>query len=65
MLSFNLMMLCPYDDDGFCDYHMNNALVHRPDHFDGFSWSVSLQGKARLAANGRSPLPEAERSPGG
>jgi len=48
------MMLCPYDNDGFYDYHMNNALVHRPGHFDGFSWSVSLQGKARLAANGRS-----------
>jgi hypothetical protein len=28
----------------------------------GFSWSVSIHGKARLVANGRSPLQEAERS---
>ncbi|MBN4079104.1 hypothetical protein JYT26_00530 [Beggiatoa alba] len=28
----------------------------------GFSWSVSVQGKARLAANGHSPSQEAERS---
>ena len=30
----------------------------------GFSWSVSVQGKARLAANGHSPLQEVERSHG-
>ena len=30
----------------------------------GFSWSVSVQGKARLAANGRRPLQEAQRRHG-
>ena len=30
----------------------------------GFSWSVSVHGKAHLAANGRSPLQEAERRHG-
>ena len=30
----------------------------------GFSWFVSVQGKARLAANGRSPLQEAQHGHG-
>jgi len=30
----------------------------------GFSWPVSVQGKARLEANGHSPLRKAERSHG-
>jgi len=25
------------------------VLVHQPDDIDGFSWSVSIQGKTRLA----------------
>ncbi len=29
-----------------------------------FSWSVRIQGKARLVANGRRPLQEAQRSHG-
>ena len=39
-------------------------LVHQPHYIVGFSWSVSIQGKARLVANGRRPLQEAERGPG-
>ena len=34
-------------------------LVLRQAYIDGFSWPVSVQGKARLAANGHSPLQEA------
>ncbi len=30
----------------------------------GFSWSVSVQGKALLAANGRRPLQEEQRGHG-
>ncbi|MCF6260718.1 MAG: hypothetical protein L3J98_11265 [Gammaproteobacteria bacterium] len=33
-------------------YSTINILVHRHALIVGFSWSVSLQGKARLAANG-------------
>jgi hypothetical protein len=36
-------------------------LVLRPGCIDEFSWSVSIQGKARFAANGGSPLQETER----
>jgi hypothetical protein len=32
------------------------GLVFHQDWFDGFSWSVSVQGKARHAAKGLSPL---------
>jgi hypothetical protein len=35
------------------------GLVFHQDWFDGVSWSVSVHGKARLAANGLSPLQEA------
>ena len=38
-------------------------VVLQPDNY-GFSWSVSVQGKARLAVNGQSPLQEPERRHG-
>jgi hypothetical protein len=35
------------------------ALVLQQGCIDGFSWPVSVQGKARLAVNGHSPSQEA------
>jgi len=35
-----------------------SMLVLQQHYIDGFSWPVSVQGKARLAANGHSPLQE-------
>jgi len=40
------------------------ALVSRQPSIVGFSWSVRVQGKARLAGNGHSPFQEAQRSHG-
>ena len=36
-------------------------LVLRQGYIDGFSWPVRVQGKARLAVNGNSPLQKAQR----
>ena len=43
-----------------CGYR---SVVRRPDNL-GFSWFVSVQGKARLAVNGCLPLLEPERCHG-
>ena len=37
---------------------IRHYLVLRQGCIDGFSWSVSVHGKARLVANGLSPLQE-------
>ncbi len=37
--------------------HYVLLVLYQPDN-DGYSWSVNVQGKARLAANGLSPLQE-------
>ena len=37
----------------------NLCIVLRQGYIDGFSWPVSVQGKARLVTNGHSPLQEA------
>jgi len=42
---------------------LSRLVVRQPNNC-GFSWSVSVQGKARLAVNGRSPLQEPERRHG-
>jgi len=38
-------------------------VVRQPNNY-GFSWPVNVQGKARLAVNGHSPLQEPERCHG-
>jgi len=43
---------------------VDTVLVLLQDDIAVFSWSVSVQGKARLAGNGHSPLQEAQRSHG-
>jgi hypothetical protein len=39
-------------------YYNRYQLVLQQLCIDGFSWPVSIQGKARLVANGHSPLQE-------
>jgi hypothetical protein len=43
---------------------VDTVLVLLQDDIAVFSWSVSVQGKARLAGNGHSPFQEAQRSHG-